>query len=144
MTQNNKSTAQEDLDRLADSFVDDVLKMTDEEVLAEAQDAFGDTASLVAEMRELFEECVSESAKAKLSAAKEALAADSKAPASVAHFDRIRARREYDALLANDNETKKKLTLAARNGRGQSESDIESAVDDLAELGAFEHDMADK
>ena len=42
-------------------------------------------------------------------------------------------------MIAQDRD----LTLAARKGEGQSERDIESALEDLAELGAFDEEGDD-
>ncbi len=47
-------------------------------------------------------------------------------------------RRRYEAVIAKDPDLSAKLTMAARKGEGQSERDIESAIEDLAELGAFD------
>ena len=41
-------------------------------------------------------------------------------------------------MIAQDPKLTKKLTLAARKDEGQSERDIDSAIEDLAELGAFD------
>jgi hypothetical protein len=57
MTGKEKS-ARVALDRLADAFVEDILNMSDEEILAEFQEDHGDIERHVAEMRALFEKAV--------------------------------------------------------------------------------------
>ena len=51
------------------------------------------------------------------------------------NIDRAEARRRYERMTT-------KLTLAARKGKGegQSEHDVDSAIEDLAELGAFDEE----
>lgn len=51
-------TARQQLDNLAAALVDDVLALTDEEVLAEFIEDGGDPEQLVVEMRALFEQAV--------------------------------------------------------------------------------------
>ena len=46
-------------------------------------------------------------------------------------------------MIAQDARLTEKLTLAARNGEGQSERDVDSAIDDLNELGAFDEEDDD-
>ena len=119
------------LDRLADALVDDILNASDEDILAEITEEHGDPARLAAEMRALFERKVLEAGKAKLAAAKQAAAEARRKGATVLSIDPAEARRRYERITAP-------LTLAARKGEGQSERDVDSAIEDLAELGTFE------
>ena len=121
------------LDRLADALVDDILNASDEDILAEITEEHGDPARLAAEMRALFERTALEAGKAKLAVAKQAAAEARRKGATVLRIDPAEARRRYPRITAP-------LTLAARKGEGQSERDVDSAIEDLAELGAFEED----
>ena len=128
------------LNRLADALVDDVLDSSDEEVLAEAEEDGIDAAGLADHLRGVFERTVSEAGKAKLAAASRAAADAERSSARIVRIDRADARRRYDAMIAEDPKLTERLTLAARKGEGHSERDIESAIEDLAELGAFDEE----
>jgi hypothetical protein len=121
------------LDRLADALVDDILNASDEDILAESTEEYGDPARLAAEMRAVFERTALGAGKAKLALAKQAAAEARRKGATVLRIDSAEARRRYERITSP-------LTLAARKGEGQSERDIDSAIEDLAELGAFEED----
>ncbi len=131
------------LDRLADGLADDILNASDEEILAEAKEDGIDPAEIADHLREIFERAVTEAGKAKLAAARRGVAEARGSRARVIRIDRADARDSYDAMIAQDPKLTKKLTLAARKGEGQSERDIDSAVEDLAELGAFDEEDDD-
>jgi hypothetical protein len=122
------------LDRLADALVDDILDASDEDILAEITEDHGDPDRLAADLRALFERTALEAGKAKLAAAKQAAYAARRKGATVLNIDHAEARRRYDRISSP-------LTLAARKGEGQSQRDIESAIEDLAELGAFDDEQ---
>ena len=126
------------LDRLADALVDDILNASDEEILAEAEEDGVDPARLAGRLREDFERTATEAGKAKLAAARRGAANARRSGARVVRIEPADARRRYDAMIAQDPKLTEKLTLAARKGEGQSESDINSAIEDLTELGAFD------
>jgi hypothetical protein len=131
------------LDRLADALVDDILNSSDEDILAEITEDHGDAARLAAEMRALFECTALEAGKTKLAAAREAAAEARHKGATVLNIDPAEARRRYERMVAKDHNLTAKLTLAARKSEGQSQRDIDSAVEDLAELGAFDEEGDD-
>src|SRR5271157_4418858 len=68
--------ARDALGRLADALAEDILNAPDEQVLADAAEIYGDTDKLAADMLRLFEQTASEQSKAKLVAARAAIAAD--------------------------------------------------------------------
>ena len=131
------------LDRLADALVDDILNASDEDVLAEAEEDGIDPAKLAGHLREIFERAATKAGKAKLAAARRGAANVRRLDARVVRIDPADARRRYDAMIAQDPKLTEKLTLAARKNEGQSERDIDSAIEDLAELGAFDEEDND-
>jgi len=133
----------EALDRLADALVDDILNTPDEDILAEAAEDAGDPAKIAEEMRTLFERAALEDGKAKLAAARKAAAAARRQGGAVVNLDPNEARRRYKSTVAKDSALASKLTMAARKGEGQSGRDIDSAIEDLAELGALDDDETD-
>ena len=131
------------LNRLADALVDDVLNSSDEEVLAEAEGDGIDAGELAEQLRGIFERTVADIGKEKLAAARQGAANARQSGGRVVRIDRADARRRYEAMIAEDPGLTEKLTLAARKGEGQSERDVESAIDDLTELGAFDEEDDD-
>jgi hypothetical protein len=55
-------------------------------------------------------------------------------------FDRTKAESKVKAIIARNRETQKKLTMAARNESGDLGDNIDSIIDDFAELGAIKPD----
>ena len=131
------------LNRLADALVDDVLDSSDEEVLAEAEEDGVDATGLAEHLRGVFERTVADVGKEKLAAARQGAANARQSGARVVRIDRADARRRYEAMIAQDPRLTEKLTLAARKGEDQSERDVDSAIDDLTELGAFDEEDDD-
>ena len=104
---------------------------------AEAEEDGIDPARLAGELRKVFERTVTEAGKAKLATARREAANAERSGARVLRIDHTDARHRYDAMIAQDPKLTAELTLAARKGEGQSDRDIDSAIEDLAELGAF-------
>jgi uncharacterized membrane-anchored protein YjiN (DUF445 family) len=125
------------LDRLVDALVNDILNASDQELLEEVRNDQGDPAAIAATTRALFEESAVTTAKSLLAAAKAAVAADRRRLGSVAKTDMTEASRCLQDLLASDPETRGKLTLAARKGKGLSEEDMRGMLEDLEELGVI-------
>ena len=124
------------LDRLADALVEDIINASDQDILAEIKEDGGDLAAVAAGVRELFEKAVTTAAKARLAAAKLAVATDRSRSAVVTPLDPAAARRRLERIVANDDpETARKLTLAARKGEGLSDDDVRGMLEDMEELG---------
>lgn len=136
MTQ-NKMNNRIALDRLAKSLVDDILNMTDEELLAEAK-ADGETPKEIAQAsRNIFDRAVTSCGKTKLAAAKRAVLGDRQSISSVVRLDPSTARKKLEEVLTQHPETRSKLTLAARKGEGLSDDDVFGILKDLEELGVI-------
>jgi hypothetical protein len=114
------------LERLNDALVEDILDMSDEDVLAEAKQDGTDPEAVAAAMAALFAKTVTAKRKARLAAAKAAVAADRGRPAAIAvPSDPAEARRLLERLLARYPDTAGKLTMAARKGKAGALSDDE-------------------
>jgi hypothetical protein len=129
--------ASEALRRLAESLAEDVLNAPDNEILEDAAESYGDPDKLAADMLRLFDKTVTEEGKARLAAARAAVAADRGRTARVARLDPAEARRRLQQAITADPETARKLTLAARKGEGLSDNDVQSMLEDLEELGVI-------
>jgi hypothetical protein len=132
----NPKDARDALRRLADALAEDVLGAPDQRVLEDAAEIYGDIDKLAADMLRLFEQTASEQEKARLAAARTAIAADRRGPARQARLDPAEARR-LQQVIAADPETARKLTLAARKGEGPSDDDVYSMLEDFEELGVI-------
>ena len=128
------------LDRLTDALVDDILGASDAEILAEAAELGDDPTQIASDMRTRLETAILHAGKARMLAARKALVSDRQRVGTVTPSNAAEARRRYDKLVASDASLASKLTLAARKGEGQSQRDIESMIEDMAELGAFDDD----
>jgi hypothetical protein len=127
------------LNHLADALVDDILCASDEEILAEFQEAHGDPDRHAAEMRHLFEKTVIAANKRRLAAAKAGAAASRRGGgASATPIDIAQARRRLRAVLEAPNGPK--VTLAARKESELTDADILGMVEDLRELGVIPPD----
>jgi hypothetical protein len=129
----------EGLERLRDVLVEDILAASDDSILAETKQDGGDPEAVAASMRALFEKTVAASGKARMSAAKAAVAADRRHSAAVIPLNPAAARRLLERVLAHDPETASKLTMAARKGKSGelSDDEVRGLLEDFQELGAL-------
>lgn len=133
----NKSNDHLALDRLAEFLVDDILGMTDEEILAEVTADGEDPKRIAQEAKDIFERAIMTCGKARLAAAKISVFSDRQQSSKVFQLDPSVARQKLDNILRQHPETRNKLTLAARKGEGLSDSDVLSMLQDLEELGVI-------
>ena len=77
----NPDDAREALRRLADALAEDVLNASDQQVLEDAAEIYCDPDKLAADMLLLFEQTAGEQGRARLAAARAAIAADRRRPA---------------------------------------------------------------
>lgn len=127
------------LSRVVTSLVDDVMSTTDEEILNESRVDDGDPEALAAEVRKELSAAMAAAGKRRLAEARKQL-------------NGVRALRNHPSITglsltekesilrkfsANDNPLQQKLTMAARNGDGLTEQEIDSILVDLMELGAL-------
>jgi hypothetical protein len=111
---------------LEDALVKDLLAMSDNELMADSREIGMDVEREAMHVRQLLERTAG---KARMATAKAEMAEYRARGASHA--------RSVGARPANDLQ-EARLTLAARNGTDQTEADIKSVAEDLAELAAFE------
>ena len=132
-----------DLDRLATSLVDEILNMSDEELLTEAKEDGEDPKIIAQAARNILEQASMTNNKNKLAEAKKAVQASRMRAPSVSHLEPGKARQKLETILAQHPETRSKLTLAARKGEGLSDEDIWGMLEDLEELGLTSPDNED-
>jgi hypothetical protein len=138
MTETGNSD-REALDRLGDALVEDILGASDEAILAETKQDGEDPEAVAVDMRALFEKVVAARGKARMAAAKAAVAAHRQRSAAVIPLNPAAARRLLDRAMARDPETASKLTMAARKGKAGelSDDEVRGLLEDFQELGAL-------
>jgi hypothetical protein len=143
---NVKPTPSDDqLARLRDELVADVMKTTDEQILEETRLRGIDPAAAAEHVRSLILEAIVKSGKQRMQEARASLQASKQARSVQSPvIDIQRARALLNIAAANDPELQQRLTLAARNGEGLSDRDIQDLVEDLRALGVLPDWDADK
>jgi hypothetical protein len=136
-----KLASSEQLDRLDDILVEDILALSDEEVIAEARDRFGDPKIEVERLHGVIEGAILCASKAKLAEAQAAVGAHKRENrvGKVIMLSAAQKRVVIERFVAQDPELQQKLTLAARKGKGiQTGNDIDGMIEDLIELGVID------
>ncbi len=126
----------EALRRLADDLVEDILNLSDEEILAETREEGVDPERQAAEMQTLFQRAALRANKERLAMAKAAVVSNagralSGAPTRV--IDIGEARHRLRRIMSSQ-----PVTLAARNETEMTDSDVLSMLEDLRELGLLD------
>lgn len=129
------------LDRLADELVADVMSLSDAELLAEIEAEELDPQIEAARLRAIVAAATAQSGRARLVAARAEIDRSAISPRSKIHELPLRDRAAVLARFANDDaKLKSRLTMAARNGDGITEQEMNSILADLRELGAIDED----
>lgn len=126
------------LNRLLDELADDLMNLSDAELLAELAVDGLDVDAEVAAARDAIAGGVARAGQLRLAEARAAVSRDRKArvvrmPLRADQRDIVLAR------FANDDpKLKSRLTMAARKGEGITEREMDAILDDLRELGVID------
>lgn len=135
---NGRDDARRQLHRLADALARDVDRLTDDELIWEAAESYGDPEKAAAEIRGSIEAAITAHGKRRLAAARQAYKAHTNTVRSkVFELPLERKRALIDRFASNDNQLRERLTMAARNEENL-EDDIDSFLEDLVELGVID------
>ncbi len=135
MASDDMKKANEKVVRMDDFFLDELFSTPDQDLLQEASEDGIDVAAVGNEGREAFEGAQLIVGRNRLSVVRQEMAKDQKkSPNSI---DRARAQSEVNAILSRNREAQSKLTMAARNESGDQDDDMDSIIEDFAELGAI-------
>lgn len=140
---NKKLTSSEQLDRLANSLVTDIIELSDEEILDDANEQFDNPATEVDRLKSIINNALLQSAKAKLTSAKNSVNAYKQEAIknNVIHLSNAEKHTIIKKYTIKDPDLQQKLTLAARKGEGiQTENDIEGMFEDMVELGLIDEE----
>ncbi|CCG41590.1 hypothetical protein [Magnetospirillum molischianum] len=132
------------LEELLDDLVFDLMAISDDDLLVEAEQELGGVAAAVADATITINAAIVGSGrrlreKVRARAAARGSRAATEAPAEVKILSFADKKRLFDQLIA-DRRVTDKLTLAARKGEAITEEELDGLLDDLARLG-FDFDM---
>ncbi|WP_143559687.1 hypothetical protein [Sphingomonas dokdonensis] len=129
------------LHRLADELVADIMSMSDAEVLAEVEAEGLNAEDEASRVRALISAATGQAAKGRLKAARAAIDLAAGSTWGQVHQLPLRDRAAVLARFANDDaKLKSRLTMAARNGEGITENEMDDILANLRELGAIDED----
>ena len=123
---------------VADAFAEDILDLSDDEVMSEAQEKYGDVELEISDTRNILNSAIMKSRKSKLAAARQYLDSNRNQnnPTNILSLS-IGGKRK---LIAQAKQSVDSLTLAARNEEEMSESDTDGILQDLIDLGVIDED----
>lgn len=125
-----------------DRRLEEIDALSDDEIVAEAREAGEDPEQVAGELRSLINDLIREQAKERLKAARASLDAKrttkSSGSANVLSFERKQA--ILKGFAENDGRLRERLTMAARNGEGATEREVDSILQDLRDLGVVDED----
>jgi hypothetical protein len=133
MTATKKSPTDEQLDRIEDALIETILNSSEAELREDMKARGKDPDKCLAEIDSLIARAKTDAAKWRLERAKSELQDWRAGKGNVVGFDREAARAKFEKIRARDPELAKML-MAARNGQGLSDNDMEGMLEDLAKL----------
>ena len=131
-----------DLFQFADALVDDLMAVSDEELLNEAREDGIDPETLAKDLRGKIEARIATDSKARLARAREEMnaARTFRRSSGVASLTPARKQQILEQFAANDGQLRQRLTMAARKGEGASEREVDEILRDLLDLGAIDNE----
>ena len=133
-----KRTNREELEKLDDAIDESILAASSDELREELAALGLDPDAVVAEMDAVTGRARIAAAKRSLERAKRAVLTFKARPADVSAEDRDAVRRKLGEMRAGDGAKASDMMMAARKGKGLSDSDEEGILDDLARLARLE------
>lgn len=133
-----KRTSQDELRKLDEAIDESILAASSDELREELAALGLDPDAVVAEMDAATERAKVAAGKRDLERAKRAVLAFKARPAHVSAEDRNAIRGKLDEMRAGDGAKASDMMMAARKGKGLSDSDEQGILDDLARLARLE------
>ena len=138
-----KITSIEQLEKLTDALVEDIIELSDQEILLEAKEQFNDLSEENNHIRGVINSAVLRASKIKLLEAKKQVNEYKKIAKrnNVIAITNSQKKSVIENFTTQDPDLNQKLTLAARKGEGiQTENDIEGMFEDMLELGLIDEE----
>lgn len=144
MITRRKPTASEELERLENALTESLLSATEQDLREELAAAGSDPDALVSEIDAAIARARAECARQRMETARAELTAWRDAGAKPGKLALDEARSRLQRLRSGDSELDSRMMLAARKGEGLSEKDLESLLEDLAELERLEREKGNE
>jgi hypothetical protein len=135
-----KRTAHSELDAIEDAVIQSILDADGQSLREEFTSLSRNPDHLISEIGSTVECAKSLCAKQRLAKAKTELASFRSKNKELTSTEREAARGRLERARSGDKEFASKLMMAARKGEGLSDSDLDSLVDDFAELDRLENE----
>lgn len=138
----SKTVRQPDLFSVSDALVSDMMTLSDDVLLEEVREDGQDPQTIAREMRALITAASLEHGRLRLLAARQALdrTRQARSGETVVQLPLNRKQQILSQFAANDGQLRSRLTMAARQGVGASEREMDDILRDLRELGAIDDD----
>lgn len=130
--------ARDQIVKMDDFVMDDLFSLSDEELLQEAREDGVDLTAVGNAGRKSFERAQLIIGKKRLALVRQEMALDAKKP--VLKPIRGSSQTDLQGILSRNREAASKLTMAARNEKGDLQDDVEGILADFIELGAIPGD----
>jgi hypothetical protein len=140
MTDPEKKTAREELERIEDALVDSLLDATIEDLHKEISASGGDLVALVATFDAALASGRTHSARARLERVRAELSAWQTKSVPVSALERSAAQTRFERLRSGIDDPDSKMMMAARKGEGLSEKDLEGLINDMVEVERLERE----
>jgi hypothetical protein len=140
MTSSKKTTARDELLRIEDALVRSIVDASEADLREDLAAAGEDSGTCLTEFDAAVVRAKAAAAKQRLDRAKAQAAAWRAGKSKVVPFDREAVRARFESIRARDPELASKMMMAARKGQGMSDSDMDSLLEDLAELDRLERE----
>jgi hypothetical protein len=134
MTATKKNSAGEQLDRIEEALIEAILNSSEAELREDMKARGEDPDKCLSEIDSLIARAKADAAKRRLERAKSELQDWRAEKGNAVGFDREAVRAKFEKIRARDPEFASKMLMAARNGQGLSDSDMEGMLEDLAKL----------
>ena len=135
-----RNEAIEKLERLYNALADDVEAMSDAELLDELKETGEDANAVTGKTSQLIADALAKAGRRKMEAARAGYEAEITKPrheSNVLKWPESRKRALLQNFVETDDELRRKLTLAARDGR-DVKGDMDSFIEDLIDLGVID------
>ena len=133
---NKDNEIEDELDRLTDALVRDILLLSDEQVIAEAKEDFGDIDEIVLCMKAVVQGSISEAGKRQMKAAKTNLATVESGIEGAIQNLSVDQKRQLLRTISDS----QPLTMAARNEKELEEDDLDAMLQVLLKLGVIDEE----
>jgi hypothetical protein len=143
MSRSGKPTPRDELERIEDALVDSLLDAADEDFRKDITASRGDPETLIATVDAAIDSARAESARARLERVRAELSAWRTKSGPASPLEREAAQTRFERLRSGNSDPYGKMMMAARKGKGLSDSDLEGLIEDMAELERLEREKGD-